>query len=111
MFGDRKYRGAQVFYFQPHVLQEFARQTQETLRIALDPSNNRKAAKIPASVYLMNHITCPAILVECGFLSNPSEEALLRTGHYQIKIAAALAGAYLNHQYRTPPEGAVSDEG
>ena len=44
----------------------------------------------------MDHITCPAILVECGFLSNPEEDALLRTGGYQTKLAAALAGALLS---------------
>ena len=43
----------------------------------------------------MDHITCPAILVECGFLSNPEEDALLRTAGYQTKLAAALASALL----------------
>ena len=61
----------------------------------LDPTNQRVAARISDSVYLMNHITCPAILVECGFLSNPEEERLLQDGGYQTKIAGALAGAYL----------------
>ena len=45
----------------------------------------------------MNHITCRAILVECGFLSNPDEDVLLQTSGYQTKIATALAGAYLGY--------------
>ena len=53
------------------------------------------AKQIPDSVYLMNHITCPAILVECGFLTNPEEEALLREEGYQRQLAAVLAGAWL----------------
>ncbi len=52
----------------------------------------------------MNHITCRAILVECGFLSNPAEDALLQTDDYQLRIAAALAGAYLDFQ-QTISEG------
>ena len=46
----------------------------------------------------MNHISCRAILVECGFLSNPEEDQLLQSGPYQTKIAAALAGSYLQFQ-------------
>ena len=60
--------------------QEFAKLTQEIHRQALNPQNNRQAKEIPDTVYLMNHITCPAILVECGFLSNPEEEQLLISG-------------------------------
>lgn len=104
IFQNRKYHGAQVFYANEDLSYVFAQHTQETLRIALDPENNRKAARIPTSVYLMNHITCRAILVECGFLSNPAEDALLQTDDYQLRIAAALAGAYLDFQ-QTISEG------
>lgn len=109
-FGDRKYRGAQVFYANNEQSAVFARHTQEMLRVGLDPNNTRQAAKIPTSVYLMNHVTCRAILVECGFLSNPAEDALLQTKRYQTKIAASLAGAYLGYYHSTPPEGDLFDE-
>lgn len=32
----------------------------------------------------------PAVLVECGFLSNPSEEVLLSTSEYREKVAWAI---------------------
>lgn len=96
--GSAKYHGAQVFYTNPALSLPFAQFTQETLRIALDPSNTRHATKIPEAVYLMKNITCRGILVECGFLSNPAEDALLQTGVYQTKIAAALASAYLSYE-------------
>lgn len=105
MFESSRYHGAQVFYADEDSSIAFARQTQEVLRLTLDPQNSRKAAKIPASVYLMNHITCRAILVECGFLSNPTEDALLQTGQYQTKIATALACSYLTLQQPAPTEG------
>ena len=63
------------------------------MREALQPENSRQAKQIPDTVYLMNHITCPAILVECGFLTNPEEEAMLRAPEYQTKLAAVLASA------------------
>lgn len=44
----------------------------------------------------MNHVDCPAVLVECGFLSNPEEEAMLRQEGYQTKMAAVLAQVCLS---------------
>lgn len=99
--GSSKYHGAQVFYTAPDLTLPFAQYTQEALRLALDPANGRVATKIPDSVYLMKNITCRAILVECGFLTNPAEDALLQTDGYQTKIAATLAGAYLGYQETT----------
>ena len=92
-----QYHGAQVFYANGELSLPLAQVTQETLKQALDPENSRQPAAIPESVYLMNHISCRAVLVECGFLSNPQEDALLQTPGYQTKLAAALAGAYLNY--------------
>ena len=94
-FPDGKYHGAQVFYSNGELSQPLAQLTQETLRAALDPGNTREAKPIPDSVYLMNHITCPAILVECGFLSNAEEDLLLQSGAYQTKLASALAASWL----------------
>ena len=106
--GSSRYHGAQVFYANGALSLPLAQYTQEVLRRALDPENSRQATKIPDSVYLMSHISCRAILVECGFLSNPSEDALLQTSGYQTKIAAALAGAYLGFD---PEETADISEG
>ena len=100
-FPDRKYRGAQVFYANGDESLPFAQITQDSLRKTLDPQNNRKPAVIPKSVYLMNHITCKAILVECGFLSNPEEDILLQSPEYQIKLASSIAGAYIQYQQIT----------
>ena len=93
--GSSRYRGAQVFYADAESSGALAEHAQSILRQALDPENTRQAAKLPGAVYLMDHITCPAILVECGFLSNPEEDALLRTTGYQTKLASALASALL----------------
>lgn len=102
MFGVAKYSGAQVFYTSEESSKLLAVFTQEALRLALDKGNDRVAAKIPATVYLMNHISCRAILVECGFLSNPTEDTLLQSDAYQIKIASALASSYLDFEQKKP---------
>lgn len=97
-FSDSKYYGAQVFYANGALSLPLAQITQETLRQTLDPQNTRQPTEIPSTVYLMNHISCRAILVECGFLSNPQEDSLLQTPGYQTKTAAALACSYLKYQ-------------
>lgn len=94
-FTDKKYHGAQVFYAPTEGSQALAETFQEALRSALDPENTRQAKPIPDSVYLMGHVSCPAVLVECGFLSNPEEEARLRSADYQTRLAAVLAGVWL----------------
>lgn len=96
-YTDSQYSGAQVFYANGDLSKPLAEQMQETLRLALDSENDRTAAAIPDTVYLMNHISCRAILVECGFLSNPEEDMLLQSSEYQTKLAAALAGGYFSY--------------
>lgn len=98
MFTNAKYHGAQVFFAPTGGSQEFAVHTQEVLRQTVDPANERQAKPIPDTVCLMNHITRPAILVECGFLSNPEEEGKLRSDGYQLQLAAALTGAWLQYE-------------
>lgn len=87
--------GAQVFYRADTESQQWAAQLQELLRQSLDPDNTRQAAEIPGTVYLMNHVSCRAVPVECGFLSNSEENALLESDGYQTRVAAALTASYL----------------
>ena len=59
------------------------------------PNNQRALKQIPHFVFLLNHVTCPAVLIECGFLTNPEEEAKLRDEDYQKQLAVVIAGACL----------------
>jgi len=101
-FTDSRYHGAQVFHAHDEQSIQWGTYTQELLRSMLDPDNGRDPAPIPDHVYLFKHINCPAILIECGFLSNGEDAALLLTDSYQRKIAAVLVGAYF-HQLEMIP--------
>ena len=90
-----RYHGAHVFYAPTDGSQALAEHVQSSIRTALQPGNERAVKQIPSTVYIMNHITCPAILIECGFLTNPEEEALLRDEDYQRRLAAVIAAAWL----------------
>lgn len=94
-FSNAAYHGAQVFFRTDEESKAFAFLVQEAIREGVDPGNKRTPTKIPGSVYLMKHITCPAVLVECGFLSNPTEEEKLRGGGYQTQLALCIASAWL----------------
>ena len=94
-YPSSRYHGTHVFYAPTQGSQDLAEHFQNSIKAALQADNERVAKQIPDTVYIMNHITCPAILIECGFLTNPEEEALLRDENYQRKLAAVVAGAWL----------------
>ena len=105
-YPDGRYHGAQIFYAATDGSMALAQHIQAALVAALQPDNSRQAKPVEGSVYLMSHISCPAVLVECGFLTNSEEEAMLRDNGYQQKLALVLASAWL-----TAPEGAGAAEG
>lgn len=94
-YPSQKYRGAQVFFAQTEGSKELAERIQGALAKAIQPENQRACKEIPKTVYLMNHILCRGVLVECGFLTNPEEEQLLQTASYQRKLAAVLSSVWL----------------
>lgn len=98
-FPDAQYWGPQVFYANTQGSRELAMLLQTTLQIGLTPNNDRKS-KQAKGVYLMEHIKCTGILLECGFISNPEEEARLRNEKYQKELCAVIAsvfGQYLSN--------------
>lgn len=97
-FADSRYHGAQIFHNDEPGSKILAEKLQSAFREKLDP-NNRRGIKKTSGVYLMEHIHCTGILLECGFLSNPDEEALLRNEQYQKKLCGVIAATvseYLN---------------
>ena len=79
--------GAQVFFDGNNVEGENAALVfQSTLNQALGGERRAKSA----DYYVLQCSSYPSVLVECGFLSNPEEERLLRTPAYREKVAYAL---------------------
>lgn len=96
-FTDSRYSGAQVFYASTENSDILAKKMQSALIEALNPQSRRQVKKAE-SVYIMKHITCPGILIECGFISNLQEDALLRSANYQQKICAVIATQLCQYQ-------------
>lgn len=101
--GHPAVRGAQAFYNRPAGGDAMAQSIQSALNDAVN-DRPKDARAISDSIYLMYHAACPAVLVECGFLSNREETALLLQPDYQLHIAAAIAAGF--HQY-TANEGTI----
>ena len=87
--------GAQAFRNREPEAEALAQTMQDTLNTVVNTHRAKEPKQIAESIYLMNHVTVPAVLVECGFLSNEEETARLRQGAYQTKLAAAIAAGYL----------------
>ena len=88
-FPESRYRGAQVFYGPAGESRQLADNLQTAFIETINPGSNRKSKKADG-IYLMQHIDCTGILVECGFLSNPEEEAMLQTEEYQRRICCVI---------------------
>lgn len=83
-------KGAQVFYYgQSEEGKKLAEYIQASLIERVDPENTR-TIKANESYYLLKKTPTPTVIVECGFLSNPTEAELLLTEEYQEKLVRAI---------------------
>ncbi len=97
-FSESKYDGAQVFYSgnreESAILAEAIR---KNIVGALQPENHRENKKAESNIYLLDRCHVPAVLVECGFLSNPAEAAKLNQKAYQKDMAAAIYNGLIDY--------------
>ena len=95
-FEQSRYFGAQVFYGEKNAQSKaIAESIQEALKSGIANGNHRVAKPAGDSIYLMRTLTCPALIVECGFLSNPEDEAALVQDTYQTQLAVCILAGYL----------------
>ena len=87
--------GAQAFYNGVEGADALASAVQETLNQAANPEKGKTPVRISDSIYLTKNVTAPAVLIECGFLSNSQETERLKTAEYQRTLAAAMAAGLL----------------
>ncbi len=91
-FTDSRYRGAQVIYSGNFDESAFlADSIQKALHALPENKSKRTQAKAPSGIFLLKNAQIPAVIIECGFLSNFDEEKLLGTKEYQIKLAKSVA--------------------
>ena len=96
-FGDQKVSGLHIFYDKNHPeIERLAKSIQNKMS-EVTGAEMHAVKTADERLFLMKNPPMPAILVECGFLSNPDEEKKLASDEYQSKIAWAIASAIENY--------------
>ena len=97
-FTSSRYSGAQVFYSTKNDESKKLAETIKSRVVELvQPENKRETKPATSSIYLLWNTKVPAILVECGFLSNESEAAKLNDKIYQQQMAFAICSGVLDY--------------
>ena len=95
-FSDSSRRGAQVFYkIDDSESKKVATYLQKSFNKMEEAT--RECQILMGDYYVLNGANIPAVICECGFISNREEEALLVTSEYQDKIAYAIFEGTINY--------------
>lgn len=90
--------GAQTFYSDNNEESEVLAQTiQSHIKKDLQPANERRIKPATSSIYLLYYARVPAVLVECGFISNAEESKQLQDSTYQKEMASSISNAILDY--------------
>ncbi len=90
-FPIKKYSGFQVYCSgnNPESV-NFGNLMQNNVKEYLQPYNKRQPKLADKTIRLLNSLHVPAVLAECGFLSNDAEAQMLATNEYKNKMAYVL---------------------
>lgn len=95
-FPVKKYSGLQVYYSKNNPSGKILADTvQKKTSELLQQDNSRTTKAADSSIYILHNIKVPAVLIECGFLSNAEETELLKSEEYQDKLAAVICSSIL----------------
>ena len=97
-FAQTQYSGLQVWYSKNDARSKIlANLIQTGTKNALQPSNNRSTKEATSGIFLLHNATFPAVLIECGFLSNPEEARSLSDAEYREKLAKIFFNAIMTY--------------
>lgn len=89
-FSQPQYFGAQTFYMKGSEEGEQLAECIQQQLIRILNRGNKRQIKAADNFLILKAVESPSVIVECGFLSNPQEEALLTTDDYQDQVAWAI---------------------
>ena len=104
LFESEKYRGAEVLYSEKFENSMLLAELIQAELVAIDPENQtRTTKKADGNIFLLKNAEIPAVLIECGFLSNVDEEKLLKDPVYRKRLASAICDGIVEY-YRSIQE-------
>ncbi|MGM9642733.1 MAG: N-acetylmuramoyl-L-alanine amidase [Eubacteriales bacterium] len=87
-FPQARYSGLTVYYSKNNTLSfRAADALRKDVVAQLQPTNERELKAAGSNIFLLDRLSCPAVLIECGFLSNENECELLCTDTYKQKLS------------------------
>lgn len=90
--------GAQVFYTRNFdEARTLGQKIQESIVSMLEPTNQRVIKQGTSATYLLHNAKVPAVIVECGFLSNKNDLKKLKNDEYRSQMAFAILGGILKY--------------
>lgn len=91
-------RGLQVFYSESGKSKDLADEIQNVANLNLNmPIIKRNLTELYGDYFICKCSDCPSVIVECGFLSNPLDEALLMSTDYQEELAYYIFTGVMNY--------------
>lgn len=101
-FSNASSKGTQVFYSPNNEnSKKLADCIKQSVKSALQPENIRESKAAGSGIYLLKNSKQPAVIVECGFISNKEECRLLLDEKYQKEMALAISTGFLDYQNTT----------
>lgn len=94
-YTDPKYFGGQMFYNNNNPDNRTLAQIMQNKFAELQPGNDREIKLSGDELFLLKSNPNPSLMIECGFLSNPDEEARLSTWEYQQQVAFTIFGGVM----------------
>ena len=100
-FSESKYHGTQIFYSPNNPKsKQLADSIKYSVKGLLQPDNERECKKADSGIYLLKNTNNPAVIVECGFISNEEECKNLLDSQYQKQMAYSITAGFLSY-YKT----------
>jgi N-acetylmuramoyl-L-alanine amidase len=98
IYSSAQYSGTQVFYSPNNPCsKDLATLWQSTVKNQLQPDNSRAIKPAEDNLFILYHAKSPAVMVECGFLSNPGECKKLEDNAYQNQMAFSIFSGTLQY--------------
>ncbi len=96
-YTDPKYFGGQMFYNNNNPNNRTLAQIMQNKFAELQPGNDREIKLSGDELFLLKSNPNPSLMIECGFLSNPHEEARPSTWEYQQQVAFSIYGGLMEY--------------
>lgn len=97
-FTESKYHGTQIFYSPNNPKsKQLADSIKYSVKGLLQPDNERECKKADSGIYLLKNTNNPAVIVECGFISNGEECKNLLDSQYQKQMAFSITAGFLSY--------------